>query len=237
MSFILDRLSIRHEKQLFHPKVLMELLDILVNFKVDPSKLSEREKNLAFQGATSDQVRLSPVWYKPWMAELSRLAALFEPYTYVIFPVQVRQMKADSNPVPWHQDSGYQKAMGSRAHSRVVTCFVPLNADASRRATLEFALDVDQQLEHKSNELFRAILEGDEFRRREYYIMERGDALVFGDSVPHRTFVPPGAVLERATIEYRLTRPEDALPDKDYFDLNKGEFVCNHGSSSVVFPS
>jgi hypothetical protein len=165
---------------------------------------------------------------------MERLCQVFDPYTYIIFPAQIRELKADSNPVPWHQDSGYQKAMGPRAHSRVITCFLPLNADASRRATLEFALDVHGHLDHKSTELFRAILDGDDFRRREYYILEQGDALVFGDCVPHRTFTPPGAIQERTTIEYRLIRPEDALPDKDYFDCRTATFVTTSGPSSLT---
>jgi hypothetical protein len=229
-----DRLFIRHEKQLFRRDVLSEMLDTLDRFTVDESKLSDREKNIASQGATSDQVRLNTVWYKPWKVDLERLCQIVEPYTYVIFPVLIRKLKADSNLVPWHQDSGYQKAMGPRAHARCITCFVPLETDPYRRATLEFALDVADPLDHKSTELFRAILDGDEFRRREYYILEQGDALVFGDWVPHRTFIPPGATPERTTIEYRLVQPEDALPDKDYFDLRTGTFVNSNGPSSLT---
>jgi hypothetical protein len=60
---------------------------------------------------------------------------------------------------------------------------------------------------------------------RAHFALELGDALVFGDLVPHRTFFPAGALPERRSLEFRLVRPEDALDGKDYFDLTRTAFT------------
>ena len=67
-----------------------------------------------------------------------------------------------------------------------------------------------------------------------HYGLTLGDALVFGDLALHRTWVPPGAIVERRSLEFRLTRPEDSIADKDYFDVRAGEFVRRDGKARIA---
>jgi len=63
-----------------------------------------------------------------------------------------------------------------------------------------------------------------------HFDLTLGDALVFGDLTIHRTFLPPGATVERRSLEFRLVRPDEAIADKDYFDLDSGLFVRTDGT-------
>ena len=55
--------------------------------------------------------------------------------------------------------------------------------------------------------------------------LERGDALVFGDHTIHRTFTPPAKRVDRMSLEFRLIKEVDKLPDRDYFSLKDKHFI------------
>lgn len=227
-----DRNFVRHLQDFFAPEDLARLYRELHN-GATAAYGSEREKQLAGQGAMPNTIRLKTLWMDPWRRWREKFLEEVRPFTWIIYPVQVRYLKPDSQSVPWHQDIGYQLALGARAHKQVLTCFTPLDADPGARATLEFGEAPPGPMKHERQGDFDAVLEKADWRHFHYYRLRRGDCLLFGDYAPHRTFVPEGAVKERSTIEYRLIRPADALEGKDYFDIEKGRYVTRGGDSAL----
>jgi hypothetical protein len=230
---IQDRTFIKHSRSFFAKEDLAFLYSELHSNISTDAYATEREQQLKSQGAMPNSTRLKTVWFKPWTSNVERLLESVRPFTWIIYPVQVRHMTAGSTPVPWHQDIGYQKALGPKAHRQVITCFTPLDPNPDKRATLEFA-DYDKDvLDHRREDDFDAVLD-DQFTSMRYFKLQSGDCLLFGDYSPHRTFIPPNCEKERSTIEYRLILPEDALVGKDYFDIEKGKFVQQGGQYSPL---
>ena len=87
------------------------------------------------------------------------------------------------------------------------------------------------ELDHVPGKGFGATLSDVNFSKLEHYELELGDCLIFGDLAVHRTFMPPGGMIERESLEFRLVRPDDALDIKDYFDIQAGGFVRTDGST------
>ncbi|MGH7894973.1 MAG: hypothetical protein ACREQL_09900, partial [Candidatus Binatia bacterium] len=175
-----------------------------------------------------------PRWYEAWSKPARDPGAVLGPFTWVTFPPQVRTVRAPAHRVPWHQDAGYQRRLGARAHRQVLTCFVPLDDDPASRATIQFAAAPEAELAHAPLDGFGAGIAAPPLRALTSYALTLGDALVFGDLVLHRTFVPAGAVIERRSLEFRLVHPADALDAKDYFDLASGAFVRRDGLRRVA---
>jgi hypothetical protein len=227
-----DRWLLRHLPGLFDRAVLA---DVVAHFEAREAQLpttarSERDAAKQRIGAAVDALRLDPTWYDVWRAP--RLAGLFAPFTWVTFPVQLRHVHAPEHLVPWHQDEGYMRLL-SRRHTRVITCFVPLEPDPTRASTLEFATGRHAAHEHRAlGGHGAAMTEPDGPKVR--FALAFGDAMVFGDHVPHQTVPAADGAIDRRSFEFRLVVPADAMADKDYFDLTTGMFTRTDGSTRTA---
>jgi hypothetical protein len=230
----INRTFVNHVEGLFDPAVLnilREKMSALGN-KQSAQAISEREKNAIDRGESTDFLRMHADWYDVWKNPTSRERLLenISPFTYVIYPVQVRHVrKAYTHHVPWHQDIAYIRLLGKRSHFQVMTCFIPLEPEPDKCTTIQFAFDnkenPDQVYPHTPLEGFGAGIENTEFQDVVHYNLKLGDALIFGDHTLHRTYLPEGCQVERRSLEFRLVLPEHAICDKDYFDIKKIAFL------------
>jgi hypothetical protein len=234
MKNITDRLFLQHAKGMFSSASLARMythfLESEGRFRALQA-LSDREQKAIARGESADAMRMQDTWYDVWRDAPNHKAMLsaLSPFTWVTYPVQVRHVREVHHSVPWHQDIGYMRLLGERGHRQVITCFIPLEPDPARVTTIEFADDnmamPDKIYEHQSREGFGAGLPAEECTQRHHFNLARGDALVFGDFVLHRTYTPPGCEVERRSLEFRLIQPQDALPNKDYFDIETQSFI------------
>jgi hypothetical protein len=229
------RIFVQHESGLFDPAELWRVREDMSRARAEriaQAALSERERAAVRRGESADAVRKRERWYDVWRHPVSmdRLLSTVRPFTYVTFPVQVRHVTEDLHYVPWHQDRGYIELLGDRGPRQIITCFIPLEEKPAERTTIEFAFDnlgerPERVIQHQPMVGFGAGIEGDRFTHRKHFDMELGDALVFGDLTLHRTYTPPGAIADRRSLEFRLIQPKDALPNRDYFDLERQVFI------------
>jgi hypothetical protein len=183
-------------------------------------------------GAGTVALRFEREWFDIWRAIGDDIVAWLSPFTMLMFPPQVRHVKEVNHLVPWHQDIGYQRLLHSRQHQRLITCFVPLELEPERAPGLEFALGDFAEFRHSPDGLHGAAIEiADADLDIATFSLRFGDALIFGDLAPHRTYVPPGAALSRRSFEFRLVRPDDALDGRDYFDISRRCFTRTDGST------
>jgi hypothetical protein len=225
------RCFIRHERALLDPVVLG---DVRAHFVREEARkqaqmLDENDALRVSMGASTSAFRFDPRWYDPWRNASPELVERLKPYTWLLFPVQIRHIKAADHLVPWHQDAGYVRLM-ARKHVRLITCFVPLEPDPARCASLEFAEGAYDELAHAAFGNHGAAIVDREFVSLRRFDLTFGDALVFGDMAPHQTIPAPDGTIDRRSFEYRFVIPEEALPDKDYFDIETGSFVRTDGS-------
>jgi hypothetical protein len=229
----MPRTVIEHVKAMFDPDVLRRLRHDLDGMEAERRNraTTEREQAAIARGETSDALRLDPRWYDVWREPGDGSRTRVGPFRWVIYPPQVRIVRdGRTHMVPWHQDLAFQQVLGPRGHRRAITCFVPIDDDPAKHTTLQFCPDEAPLLPHRPVAGFAAGIEVPPRADRVHFDLALGDALVFGDLVVHRTFVPPGATVERRSLEFRLARPDDAIDDKDYFDLDAGCFVRRDGS-------
>jgi hypothetical protein len=221
------RTHVLHARAVFSPEVLRTLRGYLES--LSGTRLahgtSEREQRALARGESSDALRLDPTWFDAFLEPSRALLDALGAYHWVSYPPQVRRVRSAVHHVPWHQDVGYQRLLGARAHQRHITCFVPLDEDPHRRPSIEFVRVAAPELAHVAQDGFAAGLEAPPAGERVAFALALGDALVFGDLVPHRTFVPDPTRSERRSLEFRLVRPHDAVLDKDYFDFRAGSFT------------
>jgi hypothetical protein len=223
-----NRCFLHHMRGVFDRDVLAEVRS---HFEVVESSrqahvASERDAKMLRVGASTDAFRFDPRWYDPWRRP--ELAERFRPFTWVMFPVQIRHINEDEHLVPWHQDVAYMRLL-ERAHARVITCFVPLEPEPAGASTLEFALGDHPDLSHGPVADHSAVTPEPAGEKRRFDLAF-GDALVFGDHVPHRSIAGRDGAVDRRSFEFRLVMPRDALPGKDYFDIESGWFVRTDGS-------
>ncbi|MGA7937722.1 MAG: phytanoyl-CoA dioxygenase family protein [Kovacikia sp.] len=233
-------------RRMFDPTQLRSIRQYLDAVEVEKQSLAptDREKVALKQGATSDALRLDPYWYEVWRNPTPFLLDHIRPFTWVVYPVQVRIIRAGAHLVPWHQDIAYQKLLGARGHQRIMTCFIPLDEDPWRRPTIQFARSNQAELEHvpvtEASDTPYAYIGGMQLKawspqHQEHYTLKLGDCLLFGDLAIHRSFVSPDQEMrDRRSLEFRLVCPEDALDTKDYFDIESGLFVRTDGSSRLA---
>jgi len=184
----------------------------------------EHERKRVDIGAAPNDFRLDTSWYDVWLdASLAGLSE-FGPFTYVLFPVHIRHVVKTGHLVPWHQDAAYVALM-PKQHKAVITCFVPLEPDPRDVSTLEFATGEHPLLPHEPENGHGAVIKQPPLTDLARFDLAFGDALLFGDHVPHRTVPGRSGKIDRRSFEFRLTRPEHALPGKDYFDLVARKFV------------
>lgn len=216
-------LFVIHSRQVFSPALIKEFREYIAGLETNQQAQTEREKTAVRQGVGSDALRMDSRWFDLWRDP--NLLSLVSPYTWIAYPPQVRMVRKAEHLVPWHQDIAYQRLLGARGHDEVITCWVPLDEEPIKHATLQFAHAEVQEIEHVPMGNFGAGLSQQEFSQVRHYELETGDCLLFGCLAVHRTFVPPGARIERQSLEFRLLRPDVARDNKDYFDIESGEFV------------
>jgi hypothetical protein len=228
-----NRVFVQHLRGAFDPVILVNLRDQLYSFERfgRVSSVTERERLAQMRGEMPDDIRMQDFWWDVWRQPLSKmnLVNFLSPFTWVIFPLQVRHIVSRRGQVvPWHQDAGFIKLLPpSRQHPKIITVFVPLEDDPAIHTTIEFSLENREspvELMHEAKDEFGAGLDLDP-RDRFHCKLRLGDALVFGDLTLHRTYTPPNCHIERRSLEFRLCMPSDGLRDKDYFDIISGMFV------------
>ena len=183
----------------------------------------ERESKRIGIGAAPNDFRLDEKWYEVWRDVSDLALGSLADFSYVLFPVHIRHVTQPVHLVPWHQDAAYMALMPQR-HPKVITCFVPLEPRPADVSTLEFAPGEYPLLPHEAEGDHGAAIKRETFSGATRFDLSFGDALLFGDHVPHRTVPGPGGI-DRRSFEFRLTRAADALPGKDYFDLSTRAFV------------
>jgi hypothetical protein len=184
----------------------------------------ELERKRVDIGAAPNDFRLDTSWYDIWQDASEAGLGEFGAFSYVLFPVHIRHVVKVGHLVPWHQDAAYVALMPKR-HASVITCFVPLEPDPSDVSTLEFANGDYPLLPHEPQDGHGAVIKEQPFPKLTRFDLAFGDALLFGDHVPHRTVPGRTGKIDRRSFEFRLTKPQDALPGKDYFDLATRKFV------------
>jgi hypothetical protein len=184
----------------------------------------EQERKRVDIGAAPNDFRLDNSWYDIWNDASENRLREFGPFSYVLFPVHIRHVVKQGHLVPWHQDAAYVALMPKR-HASVITCFVPLEPDPRNVSTLEFARGDYPLLPHEPQDGHGAVIKAAPFAEVARFDLAFGDALLFGDHAPHRTVPGRSGEIDRRSFEFRLTRPQDALPGKDYFDLSTRKFV------------
>ncbi len=229
------RIFVEHAVGLFDPEELSRIredFDRVRGARLREASLTDRERAAVRRGESADAVRKRERWYDVWKhpRSMEGLLERIRPFTYVTYPVQVRHVTEVEHYVPWHQDRGYIDLLGQRGPRLIITCFLPLEPEPATRTTIEFALDnTDEQPErvrqHVAMDGFGAGIPDADFQRRRHFDLAFGDALIFGELTLHRTFTPPGAVANRRSLEFRLIRPADALPGRDYFDVEAQRFI------------
>ena len=216
-----------HKRNFFTKEALQKIRNYYINSeKLNEAARTDREISAVMRGESSDALRLSEVWYEPWATSNYINMEVFNRYGFILYPPQVRNVRASNHKVPWHQDTGYMKRLGDKAPSQIITCFVPLEEIPSNHTTLEFTDRYSHvELQHTETESFGAGIEIDEDQNKYHYELELGDALIFGDLVAHRTYTPKGCQLNRRSIEFRLIMSDDLRAGKDYFQLNGCKFI------------
>ncbi|MBY0279688.1 phytanoyl-CoA dioxygenase family protein [Candidatus Binatia bacterium] len=230
------RTRVAHVRDAIPPEVLRNLrahLDRVRGERLAQAS-TDRERTAIARGEGSDALRLDPTWMDAWRNPSRALREALGDATWVAFPPQVRSVAANHHLVPWHQDVAYQRLLGPRGHVRHVTCFVPLDEDPTRRPTVEFVVGRFAELPHDAAAGFGAGLPDAPSGPHALFELTLGDALVFGDLVPHRSFVPDPRHPERRSLEFRIVRPCDAVAGKDYFDIASGQFTRRSPAMEVA---
>lgn len=218
----MNRTDFLHIKSAFNPSLLAELRERL-RFEFLKQKInSDRDKAAQHHGVGTDTLRFDPAWYSPW--ESFDDVLLLDGQTMVNFPPQVRWVRGWHQLSPWHQDKAYIEKLG-----QVLTCFVPLDDEPWKHSTLEFT-EAYGEVEHVLDEVYKGPKMAVAGSQGTYFQLELGDCLLFGDLAPHRTVVPKNASLERFSLEYRLSKPDELVPGKDYFNILTGEMTIAQAS-------
>lgn len=187
-------------------------------------ELSERDLLAKRLGAANDDVRKRMDWYRVWENVKPQNVEQLLPFKLVTYPTQLRHLQREEQLVPWHQDAGYMRLIPKR-HNRIITCWIPLDDDPAAYSTLCFPTTAKwEEISHLPSEIHGAVLDFDT-SDIVHWDLALGDCLVFGDFRPHRTICLNHMTLERYSIEARLIRAEDALSEKDYYDIEANELI------------
>lgn len=216
-----------HVKHAFDPNILTSAKKRILDGigRCEDLSLTEREQNAVLRGEAPDSLRLDTKNYDLWSNASNEMIQSLEDFHWIYYPPQFRNIQKEVQEVRWHQDAGFNKALGDKAHKQIMTCFIPLDEKPYERVTVQFSEEIHSFLEHApTSNGFAAGLERD-FTDLIHFDLELGDAVLFGDYVPHRTFAPEDTIWQRSSFEFRLIRKADALGQKDYFDLLEKKFV------------
>jgi len=226
---------LKHIKHAFEPDILTSAKKRILDGinRCDKSSLSEREKIAVERGEAPDSLRLDTENYDLWNNTSNEMIKSLDNFLWIYYPPQFRNIQKEVQEVRWHQDAGFNKALGDKAHKQIMTCFIPLDEKPYERVTVQFSREIYSYLEHApTSNGFAAGLERD-FTDLIHFDLELGDAILFGDFVPHRTFAPFDSKWQRSSFEFRLVRKVEALENKDYFDLTDRQFVQFNSDSPL----
>ena len=226
---------LKHIKQAFDPEILTSAKKRILDGinRCDKSSLSEREEIAVERGEAPDSLRLDTKNYELWSDASNEMIKSLDNFLWIYYPPQFRNIQKEIQEVRWHQDAGFNKALGDKAHKQIMTCFIPLDEKPYERVTVQFSREIYSYLEHApTSNGFAAGLERD-FTDLIHFDLELGDAILFGDFVPHRTFAPINSKWQRSSFEFRLVRKVEALENKDYFDLTDRQFVQFNSDSPL----
>jgi ectoine hydroxylase-related dioxygenase (phytanoyl-CoA dioxygenase family) len=204
----------------FDPDLLRSLREEFRRLEREDAERPLTDRDLLAQriGSANDHVRKRMDWYRVWENVKPKHVEALMPFRLVTYPIQLRHLQNDEQLVPWHQDAGYMRLM-PRQHDRIITCWIPLDDEPAKHATLCFPRsETWQPVHHQTSEIHGAVLDLDT-PDIVSWDLALGDCLVFGDYRPHRTLRLPHLKLERYSIEARLVRAQDALSEKDYYDI------------------
>jgi hypothetical protein len=219
-------------RRMFDAGLLRELRR-RIDSRIGASRAGDERSRIALSaGVAPDEVRLSKDWYEIWKtARVESLMTLVPQFSQVIFPPQIRTVRGAATLVPWHQDAAYMKALGSRGHRSVITCFLPLEESTVGKPLIEFHLRPDQTLaEHVIREDAQInkfdLPEGAKPARESCtrFDLTLGDVFVFGQHVLHRTYAVDDPAQSRTSMEFRITTRECVVQGKDYYDIERGSW-------------
>lgn len=216
-----SRCFVHHLRGLFDRQVLARTRDHFDAVEAERQAIigSPHENARLRIGASTDAFRLDSRWYDPWRAMDAAGIDRLRPFTWLFYPVMIRHVTRPEHLVPWHQDIAYVRRM-PRVHNHLITCFVPLEPEPAQAAGLQFALGDFPDLDHDDFGDHGPAMDRS-FPHTAGFDLDFGDALVFGDHTPHRTVPGRDGSIDRRSFEYRAVIPDQALDDKDYYDLDR----------------
>jgi len=218
---------------LFKPEDITDLNRYIKKSLSEYEPKNERDRELLDYGVAPDEIRLNEKIFDVWKrADLSILPKELEAYKYIIYPPMIRNVKKGFDFVPWHQDVSYIRNIKHKKHNNAIICFTPLDENPSEKSTLEFCFKKGEvelepvfRKEHKVNVF--DLKDEDTPKESECISFElnRGDVLMFGMLTLHRTFIKDETMLDRLSTEFRITREDNILKDRDYFNIESSKMT------------
>ena len=214
-------------RNMFNKKDISDLNHYILEKRKSHQNKTERDFEVFKYGVAPDLVRLDKKLFSIWEdADIEIIEKYIPEYKYIMFPPMIRNVSKEFDFVPWHQDVSYVKAMKDKIHKKMVICFVPLDAFPNKKSTLQFAFKKGQEelgvIIRKGHSVNVFDLKDENKPDKDDVIsfeLNSGDALFFGMYVPHRTYVRDSSMLDRNSIEFRLTTCSDRVRGKDYYDI------------------
>jgi len=215
-----------HFVNVFNKTILNSLRKKIISIqkKINQKKISEKEIMAIKRGEMPDNIRLNLRWYRIFKNNKIFLKKIL-PFSYVMYPPQIRNVKKKLDMVPWHQDRAYMKLLKNKAPRKTLTCFVPLNQNPKNHSSIEFAIHKDKKnLKHQVVGLFnRGIIKN--FQKKKRFKLNLGDALVFDDRIIHRTYFKNNKTDNRYSLEFRMASVDKLTNNKDFFSIEKNKIV------------
>lgn len=186
--------------------------------------MSQREMAAINRGEMPDVVRLNTIWYKIYKKNSTFLKKIL-PYSFVMYPPQIRNVKKKLDKVPWHQDRAYMKLLGKKAPKKTITCFVPLNENPKNHSSIEFAILKNKKvLTHQKVGLFNKGIKT-KIDKKKRFNLNLGDALVFDDRILHRTYFKNKNTENRFSLEFRMTSKRFLTKKKDFYSIEEDRII------------
>lgn len=215
-----------HFVNVFDKTILNSLRKKIISIqkKINQKKISEKEIMAVKRGEMPHSIRLNLRWYSIFKKNKIFLKKIL-PFSYVMYPPQIRNVKKKLDMVPWHQDRAYMRLLKNKAPKKTLTCFVPLNQNPKNHSSIEFAIHKKKKnLKHQVVGLFdRGIIK--KFQKKKRFKLNLGDALVFDDRIIHRTYFKNKKTDNRYSLEFRMTSKDKLTKNKDFFSIEKNKIV------------
>lgn len=192
---------------------------------------TDRDREAIRIGVAPDKIRLNPDFFKLWQeVDMSFIWQYLPEFTQITYPPVHRIITKEEHFTGWHQDIAYIRALGDKAHFRMINCWVPLDDKPSTVPSVQFSTrTVSEILPHikKENMMNDRYIDPNYVPKDSHlvdYELNFGDVCFFGQKVPHRSFFEGKGFESRSSFEFRLTTADTRIDGKDYYDLDKREF-------------